>query len=274
VVRVDHGTEESLYAHLSAVLVEHGDPVAAGQQIGTTGNTGNSTGPHLHFGAFRPSGPDLGHSFDPYGWNADWRGESDRPLPPDDDPWFVHARQRSERRLLPGARDNAACPAACGSPIVVDDLDPGFALGCARPPCGYWQPIAAGFRNHAYTTFPNGRTSDYQARWRAPAPPGTYLVEVYVPMSSQVATAHAARYRVGHREVVVDQHREGNVWVDIGLYTFQGAPEVTLTDAVYLRNNYEYTGRCQTVGADAVRFTPMCGSERHAIPVIGETEGQ
>jgi murein DD-endopeptidase MepM/ murein hydrolase activator NlpD len=52
-VIVDHGGEQSLYAHLSAVTVEEGQDVAAGQVIGSSGTTGNSTGPHLHFGAFR-----------------------------------------------------------------------------------------------------------------------------------------------------------------------------------------------------------------------------
>ena len=38
-----------LYAHLMAVYVKVGDQIRDGQMIGITGNTGNSTGPHLHF---------------------------------------------------------------------------------------------------------------------------------------------------------------------------------------------------------------------------------
>lgn len=37
------------YAHLSERLVKNGDVVRQGQLIGKTGNTGNSSGPHLHF---------------------------------------------------------------------------------------------------------------------------------------------------------------------------------------------------------------------------------
>jgi len=38
-----------IYAHLSKLDVKPGDVVKAGQRIGASGNTGNSTGPHLHF---------------------------------------------------------------------------------------------------------------------------------------------------------------------------------------------------------------------------------
>ena len=39
----------TLYAHLSRVDVGDGDAVAAGDEIGAVGSSGNSTGPHLHF---------------------------------------------------------------------------------------------------------------------------------------------------------------------------------------------------------------------------------
>jgi murein DD-endopeptidase MepM/ murein hydrolase activator NlpD len=39
----------SLVAHLSGFTVEIGDWVRRGQVVGHSGNTGNSTGPHLHY---------------------------------------------------------------------------------------------------------------------------------------------------------------------------------------------------------------------------------
>ncbi|GAA3613720.1 hypothetical protein GCM10022419_118540 [Nonomuraea rosea] len=46
------GTDGAIYTycHFSSWSVANGASVGVGQQIGLTGNTGNSTGPHLHFG--------------------------------------------------------------------------------------------------------------------------------------------------------------------------------------------------------------------------------
>jgi hypothetical protein len=75
-VQIAHGVKpdeliETLYVHLSRIDVKTGDEVASGQQIGLSGNTGCSTGPHLHFGALRIRGTENRiRVMDPYGWTA------------------------------------------------------------------------------------------------------------------------------------------------------------------------------------------------------------
>jgi murein DD-endopeptidase MepM/ murein hydrolase activator NlpD len=69
-VVIDHGDGvETRYAHLSKIGVEVGDPIAAGQVVGESGETGNAIGPHLHFEVRRD-----GEAVDP-------RGELPLPAP-------------------------------------------------------------------------------------------------------------------------------------------------------------------------------------------------
>ena len=49
-IEIDHGNGYvTAYAHLSKRLVKKGDRVIRGEEIGTVGNTGRSTAPHLHY---------------------------------------------------------------------------------------------------------------------------------------------------------------------------------------------------------------------------------
>lgn len=55
-IAVDHGNGLlTLYGHLSKQSVKKGEKVDVGEQIGLSGNTGYSTGPHLHFSVFSSS---------------------------------------------------------------------------------------------------------------------------------------------------------------------------------------------------------------------------
>ena len=60
VVIRNYNMSETLYGHLDKSLVRNGQHVTVGQPIGIGGNTGTSTGPHLHF-EIRSSG----YSFNP-----------------------------------------------------------------------------------------------------------------------------------------------------------------------------------------------------------------
>ncbi|MDD3981705.1 MAG: M23 family metallopeptidase [Spirochaetales bacterium] len=52
IIKHDSGYQ-SLYAHLSKIIVKEGSYIDKGSVIGLSGNTGQSTGPHLHFSLFK-----------------------------------------------------------------------------------------------------------------------------------------------------------------------------------------------------------------------------
>lgn len=65
------------YAHLSSIGVSVGQTVTRGQVIAVSGNTGCSSGPHLHFGLYITSS---WTAIDPYGW---WGAPGGDPWPAD-----------------------------------------------------------------------------------------------------------------------------------------------------------------------------------------------
>ena len=76
VVRVEYSRANGekyqvAYMHLSQFNVKEGDVVMAGQQLGVSGNTGNSTGPHLHFSVRKITNDGTSNMIDPSIYLAD-----------------------------------------------------------------------------------------------------------------------------------------------------------------------------------------------------------
>lgn len=85
-IKIENDLCGVLYAHLSKTNVKVGDFVEPGRLLGYSGNTGNSTGPHLHFGVFpKPRNRQNGYSgyIDPLKkGNVEWVDKLERPEDP------------------------------------------------------------------------------------------------------------------------------------------------------------------------------------------------
>ena len=73
-IKVESANEGSILAHLSQISVSVGQEVQEGQLLGLSGNTGNSTGPHLHWGYYRTATRDRENGFLGYINPLDWLG--------------------------------------------------------------------------------------------------------------------------------------------------------------------------------------------------------
>lgn len=56
-IMIENGPWATLYAHLDKIVVYEGQKVSQGDVIGALGNTGRSSGPHLHFEIRKVDGP-------------------------------------------------------------------------------------------------------------------------------------------------------------------------------------------------------------------------
>ncbi|MBV7332673.1 M23 family metallopeptidase [Chloroflexi bacterium TSY] len=100
---LQHSWGRSIYAHLDSIAVQRNDSVRRGTFLGRSGNSGQSTGPHLHFAV----------AINPFNVGDGWGGFSD-PLP-----YLPPAFVRLPRYVLPSVSAFASASA-----IEHDDATP------------------------------------------------------------------------------------------------------------------------------------------------------
>jgi hypothetical protein len=223
----DNGSYITRYAHLSAVAVIYGQTVEAGQIIGTSGSTGNSTGAHLHFGLLTSDRRPI----DPFGWTGGFADPwSQDPLGATsyclwaDGEWANYCGRVS--RLIPAPVD--------GGQKQIDDNTTnanGFSKGSGglganscTGSCGNWTR-----ENDLYWTNDNDMTVDSWAGWATPtsSPGGStiYEIQVFIPVVNALPEAQTtwyARYQINHADdttyAYIDQRGSRGRWISIGVY--------------------------------------------------------
>ena len=99
-VKIENEVEGSILAHFKSFNVNAGDTVSEGQQVGISDNTGNSTGPHLHWGYFRkPRNKSDGYSGTTNPWNYLTENQQQPPVTP---PTSEIEQLKAERDRLNG----------------------------------------------------------------------------------------------------------------------------------------------------------------------------
>lgn len=180
-IRLSHTNGyETRYGHMSAIMDMPNEytSVDAGDIIGTSGNTGVSTGPHLHF-EVRHNGT----ATDPFGGTgSSWLWV--------DGQWAGHP--------LPS-------PAEAES-ITIDDGDAGFSKGYTTS-TNWSYATDAGYNGDTYYCSNTTSSTYYRwAKWELSSTAGQGVYEVMVHVPSNHATTWWAKYTIrGSYTAIVDQ---------------------------------------------------------------------
>ncbi|MDQ6659682.1 MAG: peptidoglycan DD-metalloendopeptidase family protein [Chloroflexota bacterium] len=260
-VAVDHGNGYvTAYGHLSAITVAYGDKIGIQWQVGTSGTTGSSTGPHLHMATYYLP---YWSATDPFGWSGNY---PDPNTVPDNYLW-VNTPGTSYTVPNLSANGNAVYPGA----TLVDDGASGWSSS------GNWATATSSTDikgNLHYTATTSGSaTATATATWQPRIPAdGYYEVGAFVddthassswaPYTVYSADPNSAGREISHTVYVDESHigsfqgpfgweNTGAQWISLGTYYFRAS----MSDRVLLKNATGESGA--QLSADGMEFVPV-----------------
>jgi hypothetical protein len=173
----------SSYGHMSSIAVQacltNGcSDIPHGEMLGISGNTGNSTGPHLHFQLTSPAGVQV----DPYGWTGS--GNDPWPYNQPESLWVMYPLLISYGpRALPSGSVALDYPSPPATGMLVDDSSARFS----QEPAECWNDISVspGQAQNANMSYVKPRVGapNCIGRWAFPqgSTAGQYAVYVRIP---------------------------------------------------------------------------------------------
>jgi len=258
-VAVDHGNGmTTAYGHLSAITVAVGDSVGTQWQIGTSGTTGSSTGPHLHMATYYLP---YWQATDPFGWTGNY---ADPNVVPDSYLWVNDPTNNTPVPTL-SSNGSATYPGA----TVVDDSSAGWSG------TGTWMTAkgSTDIQGGLHWTTTSNSSATASATWHPAIPAdGYYEVGVYVddthassswvPYTVYSADPNHAGTEIVHNVTVDESHigtfqgpfsqeNTGPQWIGLGTYYFR-----TSMDGRLVMSNATGESGMQ-LAADAVEFVPV-----------------
>lgn len=255
---VDHGNGYyTAYGHLSALTVSVGEQVGVQWQLGTSGTSGSSTGPHLHMATYYA--PNW-QATDPFGWTGNY---PDPNVVPD---YYLWVDNPGASNTIPDLSGNGS--AVYPGATLVDDGGAGWSS------TGTWSTATAStdIRGGLHWTPTTSDSATATATWQPQLPAdGYYEVGVYVddnhassswvpytvfsvdPNNPSTIVSHIVyvdETHIGSFQGPFGWENTGPQWISLGTFYFRAS----MPGRVSLSNATGENG--PTLSADGMEFVP------------------